>query len=223
MALSTYSELQSSIADWLNRTDLTTQIKDFIALSEAEVNSKLRVRAMLSSSAFTIDAETKPLPTGFLQVRDFFITEGGSKFALRYITPSQMDEIKGSSTSGRPVAYTILGDNFRFAPIPSSSYSGTINFYKTFDALSDSNTTNFILTNHPSIYLYGSLYHAANFLGGIDGQRLQQWQSIYTTALERLERNDREDQFSGSPLSIRSDVTVAAPFNDTIKVTTNNT
>ena len=134
-----------------------------------------------------------------------------------------MDEIKGSSTSGRPVAYTILGDLFRFAPIPSSAYTATLNFYKTFDALSTTNTTNFILTNHPSIYLYGSLYHAANFLGGVEPQRLQQWQSIYTTALERLERNDREDQFSGSPLQIRSDTTVAAPFNDTIKVTTNNT
>jgi hypothetical protein len=223
MALSNYSELQSSIADWLNRSDLTNQIKDFIALAEAEINSKLRIRKMLTSSAFTIDAETKPLPTGFLQVRDFFITEGGSKFALRYITPSQMDEIKGSSTSGRPVAYTILCDNFRFAPLPASSYSATINFYKSFDPLSTSNTSNFILTSHPSIYLYGSLYHAANFLGGVEPQRLQQWQSIYTTALERLERNDREDQFSGSPLQIRSDVTVAAPFNDTIKVTTNNT
>jgi len=224
MALSTYSELKTSIANWLNRSDLTSEIQDdFIKLTEADINSKLRIRKMVTETSITIDAETEDLPTGFLQVRDFFITEGGTKYALTYMTPSQMDQIKGSSTSGMPEVYTILGDKFRFAPTPSASYAGTLNFYKSFDALSDSNTSNFILTNHPAIYLYGSLYHAANFLGGVEPTRLQQWQGMYTTALERLERNDREDQFSGSPLQIRSDVTVAAPFSDHTKVTNNNT
>jgi hypothetical protein len=224
MALSTYSELKTSIANWLNRSDLTSEIQDdFIKLTEADINSKLRIRKMVTETSITIDAETEDLPTGFLQVRDFFITEGGTKYALTYMTPSQMDQIKGSSTSGMPEVFTILGDKFRFAPTPSASYAGTLNFYKSFDALSDSNTSNFILTNHPAIYLYGSLYHAANFLGGVEPQRLAQWQGMYTTALERLERNDREDQFSGSPLQIRSDVTVAAPFSDHTKVTNNNT
>jgi hypothetical protein len=45
---------------------------------------------------------------------------------------------------------------------------------------------------------------------------------LYSTALERLEQNDREDQFSGSPLQIRSDVTVAGAFNESYKVSTNN-
>jgi hypothetical protein len=225
MALSNYSELQSSIANWLNRSDLTTEITgDFIVLTEKDFNSKLRIRKMVESdSSFSINAETVALPSGFLQVRDLFILSGGTKYALTYMTPPQMDQIKGSSTSGMPVAYTIIGDNFRFAPTPDTTYTGTLNYYKSFDPLSDSNTTNYILTNHPAIYLYGSLYHAANFLGGVEPARLQQWQGMYTTALERLERNDREDQFSGSPLQIRSDVTVASSFQDTTKVTNNNT
>lgn len=225
MALSNYSELQSSVANWLNRSDLTTEITgDFIVLTEKDFNSKLRIRKMVESdSLFSINAETVALPSGFLQVRDLFILSGGTKYALTYMTPPQMDQIKGSSTSGMPVAYTIIGDNFRFAPTPDTTYTGTLNYYKSFDALSDSNTTNYILTNHPAIYLYGSLYHAANFLGGVEPARLQQWQGMYTTALERLERNDREDQFSGSPLQIRSDVTVSSSFQDTTKVTNNNT
>jgi hypothetical protein len=44
---------------------------------------------------------------------------------------------------------------------------------------------------------------------------------MFVTALERLERNDREDQFSGSPLQIRSEDTVAAAFND--RMITNTT
>lgn len=224
MALSTYSELKTSIANWLNRSDLTSEIADdFVKLTEADLNSKLRIRKMVTQTSVTVSAETASLPSGFLQVRDFYITEGGTKYALRYMTPPQMDQIKGSSTSGQPIAYTILGDTFRFAPTPAASYTGTLNYYKSFDALSDSNTSNFILTNHPAIYLYGSLYHASNFLGGIDPNQAGNWRQMYEVSLERLERNDREDQFSGSPLQIRSDVTVAAPFADNTKVSNNNT
>ena len=87
-----------------------------------------------------------------------------------------------------------------------------MNYYKKFDALSSSNTTNYILTDHPSIYLYGSLYHATNFLGGIDKVLVAKWEQMYGTALERLERNDREDQFSGSPLQVRSEDTISSNF-----------
>ena len=223
MALATYSDLKTSIANWLNRTDLTSEISDdFIILTEADLNSKLRVRKMITSTSITIDSETESIPADFLQIRDFFITEGGTKHALKYITPAQMDEIRGSSTSGLPQTYTILGDNFRFAPIPSSSYTGTLNYYAKFAALSDSNTSNYILTHHPSIYLYGSLYHAANFLGGIEPRQVQQWQQMYSTSLERLERNDREDQYGNAPLQQRGDVTVSGAFNDVSSVFTNN-
>ena len=225
MALSTYSELKTSIANWLNRSDLTSEIADdFIKLVEADYNSKFRIRKMLATdSSFTIDSETETLPTGFLQVRDFYIVSGSTKYSLTYMTPTQMDQTKAGSTSGRPLRYTILGDNFRFAPSPDTSYTATINYYKAIDALSDSNTSNYILANHPGIYLYGSLYHAANFLGGIEPAKLQNWFQLYTPGMERVERNDREDQWSGSPLKITSDVTVAAPFQTTnVGVVSNN-
>ena len=214
MALSTYTELKSTIANWLNRSDLTSEIaEDFIVLAEADFNSKLRIRQMHSQTTITIDSETESTPTGFLQVRDFYILSNNDKYALNYLSPAQMDSIKGTSMSGLPVAYTILGSTFRFTPRPADSYSGILNFYKKFDALSSTNTSNYILTDHPAIYLYGSLFHASNFLGGIDPNQSQQWSQMYQAALERAELNDREDQFSASPLQIRSDVTVSSPFN----------
>ena len=216
MALSTYTELKSAIANWLNRSDLTTEIgDDFIKLVESEYNSKLRIKAMLTSKTdYSVDAETVAVPTGFLQVRDFYIVQGTNKYSLTYMPPTQMDQVKGGSTTGRPNVYTILGTNFRFAPTPDATYTATINYYKAIDALSGSTATNWILTNHPGVYLYGSLYHAANFLGGIEPNKLQNWLQLYQTGLERIERNDREDQWSGSPLQTRSDVTVAGAFAD---------
>jgi len=217
MALTNYSTLKTSIANWLNRSDLTNEIADdFIKLTEADFNSKLRVRKMIAQTSFTIDSETEALPTGFLQVRDIYILNGNTKVPLTYTTPSQMDSTVGTSTTGLPNSFTILGDTFRFSPKPDATYTAFINYYKSFDALSDTTTTNYILTTHPAIYLYGSLFHAANFLGGINPQQVQTWQQMFATAMERLELNDREDQVSGSPLQIRGENTVASPFISTL-------
>ena len=156
MALNTYTSLKASIANWLNRSDLTAEIQDdFIKLTEADLNSKLRVRSMIAQTDITINAETAALPTDFLQIRNFYI-------------------------------------------------------------LSASVATNYILENHPAIYLYGSLFHAANFLGGINPQQIQTWQQMFATALERLELNDREDEYNGSPLQVRTVTSVPSPFISTL-------
>ena len=80
MALTNYTELKASLANWLNRSDLTTEIADdFIKLAEADFNSKLRVRAMIAQVNITVDAETEALPTDFLQIRNFYILSGQYK------------------------------------------------------------------------------------------------------------------------------------------------
>ena len=213
MALTTYTELKASLANWLNRSDLTTEIgDDFIKLAEADFNSKLRVRAMIDQVSITVDAETVALPTDFLQIRDFYILAGQTKTPLVYATPASMDATSGTSTSGRPSSFTILGDTVRFSPKPDATYTAVMNYFKKFPALTPSVSTNYILGSHPAIYLYGSLFHAANFLGGINPQQVQVWQQMFGTAMERLELNDREDEYNGSPLQVRTTTSVASPF-----------
>ena len=125
MALTTYTTLKTSIANWLNRSDLSTEIADdFIVLTEADINAKLRIRKMINQATITINAETENLPTGFLQIRDFYILSGSTKYPLTYMTPSQMDSIRGTSTTGIPRSYTILGDTLRFSPKPDAEYTG---------------------------------------------------------------------------------------------------
>ena len=70
MAVSTYTELKASIANWLNRSDLSDEIADdFIKLTEADFNAKLRIRQMEQIDTVTINAETVSVPTGFISVR----------------------------------------------------------------------------------------------------------------------------------------------------------
>jgi len=217
MALNTYTTLKASIANWLNRSDLTAEIQDdFIKLTEADLNSKLRVRSMIAQVNITVNAETADLPTDFLQIRNFYILSGQTKTPLVYTTPSSMDTTSGTSTTGKPTTFTILGDTLRFSPKPDATYTAVMNYFKKFPALSSTVSTNFILENHPAIYLYGSLFHAANFLGGINPQQIQTWQQMFATALERLELNDREDEYNGSPLQVRTVTSVPSPFISTL-------
>ena len=216
MALSTYSELKASIANFLNRSDLTTEIQDdFIKLTEADFNAKLRIRQMEQIDTVTINAETVTVPTGFISVRSFYILSG-NKYPLEYLTPSNLFETRGGSRTGRPRAYTIEADNeteqFRFGPSPDTSYTGYLSYYKAIAALSDSNTSNYILSTHPNIYLYGSLYHAANFLGGMDPDQKQNWLQMYIASLERCENNDKQDSYGGAPVTQRTDVQTDLSF-----------
>lgn len=211
MAISTYTELKASIANWLNRSDLTSEISDdFIKLVEGDLNAKLRIRQMEQIETITIDSETETVPTGFISIRSLYILSNGTKYHLNYISPASLISIKGGSTSGLPRTYTIESDNgteqFRFAPAPDSSYTGYIQYYKAFTPLSSTNASNYILASHPAIYLYGTLFHAANFIGGIDQGQSQSWLGMYQTALERLEDNDQNDSFGGSPVIQRTDV-----------------
>jgi len=164
----------------------------------------------------TIDSETELVPTGFIAVRSFYILLSSVKHPLEYITPHNMFEIRGGSRSGRPRAYTIESDNetetFRFGPSPDTSYTGYLSYYKAISALSSSNTSNWMLANHPAVYLYGSLYHATNFLGGIDPQQAQNWLRMYSTSMERCENNDKQDSYGGAPVVQRTDVQTDLSF-----------
>ena len=217
MALTTYTELKTSLANWLNRSDLTTEIgDDFIKLTEADLNSKLRVRAMIAQVNITVDAETAALPTDFLQIRNFYILSGQTKTPLVYTTPASMDTTSGTSTTGLPTTFTILGDTLRFSPKPDATYTAVMNYFKKFPALTSTNATNYILASHPAVYLYGALFHTAKFLGGINPQQVQTWQQMYATAIERLKLNDREDEYNESPLHVRTVTSVASPFVSTL-------
>ena len=209
MALNNYTNLKTAIANFLARDDLTSEIDDFIDLTEADFNRRLRVRNMETvDAAFTVDSETEALPTGFLQVRSFFISTGGGKKPLDFLTPHHQYDTAGGSRSGTPRAYSIEGTNFRFSPAPDTSYTANLVFYKAFDSIDGTTTTNHILTNHPDVYLYGALYFASTFIRGMDPTTIQQFKAQYETALQQVEMADDKDKYNGTPLVQRSGINI---------------
>ena len=209
MALNNYANLKTAIANFLARDDLTSEIDDFIDLTEADFNRRLRVRSMETvDSSFTVDTETEALPTGFLQARSFILTSATPDQTLELTTVFHQANTAGFERSGVPRMYSIEGSNFRFSPIPDSTYTARLTFYKAFDSINSTTTTNHILTNHPDVYLYGSLYFASTFIRGMDQATVIQFKTQYEAALKQVEDADEKDKYNGSPLIQRSDINI---------------
>jgi hypothetical protein len=203
MALTTYTELKASIADWLNRTDLTTQIPDFISLSEAQIERQLRTRQMLTRTTVTIDAEFESTPADFLEVRTLKLTGTNPITPLTFMTMDSLDEQSTIDIgSGRPKYFTVIGTEFRFVPTPDASYASEIVYFAKLNKLSTSVATNFLLTSSPDVYLYGSLLQAAPYL--LDDARIPVWSSLYERALSDLQLADDRGATSGGKLLTRA-------------------
>jgi len=203
MALTTYTELKASIADWLNRTDLTTTIPDFISLAEAQIERQLRTRQMLTRTTLTIDAEFEAIPADFLEIRALKLTSTNPDTPLSFMTMDSLDEQSLIDTgSGRPKYFTVVGTDFRFVPTPDASYTSEIVYFAKLSKLSTSVSTNFLLTSSPDVYLYGSLLQAAPYL--LDDARIPVWSSLYDRALSDLQVADDRGAASGGKLLTRA-------------------
>src|SRR5210317_1100002 len=89
MALSTFSELKTSVANYLNRDDLTSVIPDFITLTENRINRELRSRANVSMVITTTTSGTDlyDFPADLIELRSVSYVSGSNKNALSYMTP----------------------------------------------------------------------------------------------------------------------------------------
>lgn len=202
MALSTYSGLKTSVADWLNRDDLTTAIADFISLAEAQMERKLRTRQMLVRANATIDTEYAAVPDDFLEAKSFKLSTNPVT-ALGFETIDSLDNLSWNYPSAsKPRFFSVVGGQFRFLPVPDSSYTGELAYYAKLSKLSDSNTTNWLLTSAPDAYLYGTLMQAAPYLK--DDARIATWSALYSSALEDLQISDDRGATSGGALIARA-------------------
>lgn len=192
-----YSQLKSTIADFLNRSDLTAVIPTFIELTEAQMERALRVRQMIGRSTASIDTQYSAVPADFLEAKTLKITSANPIQPLQFLTPEQMDDRDqiNSNAPGMPKYFTIIGNQIRVSPTPDATYTAELVYFAKLTKLSDSVTTNWILTSSPDAYLYGSLMQAAPYLK--DDERVAVWGTLYNTAIEALKTADQNASASG--------------------------
>ena len=201
MALTDYSSLKTSVASYLARSDLTTQIPDFIRLAEERLARDLRTRKMLvvARANTTASDPTVGLPTDFLEMRDMHLRTTPVQ-ALTYFSPNAFYAGARTTDIGRPKDYTILASEIQFAPIPDTAYSIQMLYYAKPQFLSDVNITNVFLANYPDALLYAALGEAEPYL--MNDARLQTWAALYDRAITAINTSDQSSEYGGQPMSM---------------------
>lgn len=200
MPFSTVAEFRTSVKSWSKRTELTdAEINDFILLFEAEFFAEARLRAMETvDAAFVVSSELTALPTGFKELRSIKSSSSPS-YALELATPQYISDRFQDGQTGYPVFYVIEGDNLRVAPAPDGSYTFRIDYYKALTTIS-AGTVNWLLTNHPGVYLFGTLRHIPDYTGD---HELAKWDARYAAAKAVLLREDAMSRRGGSQPAMR--------------------
>lgn len=198
MATDTYSELQTSVASWLQRSDLAAQIPQFIEFATARFNAALRVPQMEQIAQTTITGEWTELPTDFLALR-YIETADGKR--MQHVTPEGYAlEVKRNANPSPPV-YMIGDMSFRVYP-GQSNLAVEILYYRRIPALVNANDTNWLLTEQPSAYLAASLAEAFDYVR--DAESAARWDARTREHIERIQRSGKRILEGASTMKIRT-------------------
>lgn len=201
MSLTNYTELKTAVGSWLGRSDLSSQIPDFISLAELRLNRNLRTRQMIETTDLSVTAGTPTvtIPSDFLEIKDIYI-DGSPRISLTYLSPSAFTRDARAHESGQPVNYTMNGTQFILAPNPDAAYTIKLMYYAKPDALTDSNLTNVYTDNYMDVLLYGSLIEAEPYL--MNDARAQVWGTLYNNGIQAINDSDQASEYSGVPLTM---------------------
>jgi hypothetical protein len=199
-AITDYSTLQTEVASWLHRADLTSTIQGLITLAEERVYRELRVRQMETTFSSAISSGVIALPTSYLELKNAYV-DGATTQALQkkdaewiyYNYPIR-------AADSKPKFIGRESTNFIFGPYPDSAYTIKGTYYKRLDALSGTNTTNWLVTDNPSLILFATLCEAAPYL--VNDPRIGVWEAKYQAGKRAVELQDVQEEFSGSPLAM---------------------
>ena len=208
MSISNYTELQSAVASWLARDDLTSRIPEFITLSEAKLNRELFCRQMEQRSSTDVDInsddpEYVSLPDDFQSMRRIRLSSVSGKPRLEFLSGASMDEFRQgrADVPGRPIYFTITGDEIEIAPTPDEAYTIEMVYRRYIPALAE-NTTNWLLTLAPDVYLYGALLEAEPYMK--NDARITTWLAGFSSAIDGLNRLSLTSTFNAGPMTMRT-------------------
>jgi len=204
MSLSTYQDLKDAISDWLARDDaaVVDRIPDFIRLAEVKIPRRAKPVEMetIASTSLVSGQLYYALPDRCIELRNLYIS-GTPNTKLAYRTPEQLMEEEASQTGEDPNTYTIVDGQIKLGVAPTG---GTLitSFWRRFSYLSDTNTTNWYLTDAPDLILFGALVQSEAFVG--NDPRMPLWKTQYEEGLAEIASAEDRKRFSGGSLVVQT-------------------
>ena len=203
MAITNYTNLQTTIADFLNRDDLTSVIPTFIQLCEANINRNVRHWKMETRTSGQQSAgdQYMQIPADWIETIRFHVTGSGTS-PLDLISRAAMQDKRAGAedTSGTPRYYTHADSQFELYPTPDADTDVELLYYAKVPDLA-TNSTNWLLEEAPDVYLYGSLLHSAPYLQ--EDSRMAVWAQMASASVVRLNEASEQARYSGSGLTLK--------------------
>lgn len=199
--IANYSGMQAAILSWLHRTGDTAFaliVPDFISLAEARIYRELRIRQMETALSSAISAGVIAVPPGFLELKNAYVNGSPTRNLEKKDAEWIYAHYPTRSAEGTPIYIAREASNFIFGPYPDSAYTIKGVYYKKLTALSNSNTTNWLTTDCPDLLLFASLCEAIPWVQ--DDPRVSLWETKYQQIKARVQAQDVDEEFSGSPL-----------------------
>lgn len=194
----TYEGLKASVADFLNRSDLSTTVPDFIVLAESQMHRRFVGRQrqglpiprrlfLRSDASFAEDDEYIAVPTDFGGAITLILTGADATvIEVDYLDSTNLQAKRvADNWTGAPKWYTVVGSELQLYPVADQAYTGELTYIKRMPALTTANqATNWILQDCPDAYLYGALVQSAPYLK--DDSRITVWGTLFTSALDDI-------------------------------------
>lgn len=197
MAITNYTELQSAISDWLDRTDLVNVVETFISDAEASLRRRPEVRNLVTTT-LVVDEEEEDLPDDLKQLEEIYYP-GPTRFgSVDIVSQSELameKRVAGPSGPLRKASF-VSKRRLRFAPVTSEPQTLGLSYWQTVPTLSDAAPTNWLLNEHPDIYLYASLVESAPYLR--EDPRLAVWEQELGRRVDELNKQIEREQWGGS-------------------------
>ncbi len=192
MTISSYSDLQTAITNWTARSDFTSLYADWIMLAETDFNRKLRIRQMMVTQSTTPSSGQFDLPTDYLSyVKVTWI--GSFRRELQYVHPSQFADRYPDAPADTPRVFTVMGttDSVGVVKImPTDTSAIDFTYYQKITSLSTSNTSNWLLSAHPDVYLAGALTEAYAYAKDYDQAAI--WKTRRDALVEDIKALDQK-------------------------------
>jgi hypothetical protein len=193
MAITTYSELQAAVGNWLDHGLFAARVPEFIALFEAAANRRLRVREQEATTALLPSLGAAPLPADYLAWRRVTWT-GSPLVELQYVHSSYLPAAYPSTPSARPRVFTIEGATLKIRPVDATALE--LDYFQKIPALSDGAATNWLLSAHPDLYLFGALVEAEMF--GVNDERAPLWKARRDEIFDEIEKLSNKTRGAGA-------------------------
>jgi hypothetical protein len=204
MAITNYTNLQTTIADFLNRDDLTAVIPTFIQLAEAQMNREIRHWKMEQRATGQQSGgdQYMQIPADWLQTIRFTLTGSGTS-ALTLASRAAIADIRAKNenvSTVLPYYYTHADGQFELYPTPVEDTDFELLYYQKIPDLA-TNSTNWLLTDAPDAYLYGALLHSAPYLA--EDARVAVWAQMYSAAVQNVNNASEQARYSGSGMTLK--------------------